>query len=389
MIDAALAPQVDTGAMQQSAGQTWVVMFSGSPWQAAAHRQHALARELATSFRVLYVDPPSNARSTQFRVQQVGESVWQAVVPAPLPYARHVPAANRLGRRVAAEAVRSWLDARPGPRLLWLDEDLAAPVAGRIGEQAVIYDGTDLDWTFTRPWNRRHLRGSLRAAVAAADLVTVSSTALPPRLPASARKAVVVPNGCDPDHFRPDGPVAPWLAALPRPRIGYLGAIDTRALDGRLVTQLARQFPRWTFVLAGPGTRAGRRQLRGLPNVHLAGPIPYVDAPAVVRGFEVGIIPYRLGGLIDYVHPKKCYEYLAAGLPVVATPLPSLVTMEAPIRLASGVAAFGAAVAAALAEPDDAAVIRRRRDVGLANNWALRGEQLRTLLASLDRSTTC
>ncbi len=390
MIEATLSPYAVRDSSDHSAGRTWVVMFSGSPWAAAAHRQHALAREMAADYRVLYVDPPSNARCTSFRVQQVADSLWQAVVPTPLPYARHVPAANRLGRRMAAGAVRGWLDARPGPRLLWLDEDLAAPVAGRLGERAVIYDGTDLDWTFTRCWNRRHLRRNLIDAVAAADLVTVSSTALPARLPRTGSRPVVMPNGCDPGHFRPDGAVAPWLAALPWPRIGYLGAVDTRALDGRLVAEVARRHPRWTFVLAGPSTAAGRRPLRGLPNVHLAGPIPYPDAPAVLRGFDVGLIPYRLGGLIDYVHPKKCFEYLAVGRPVVATPLPSLVAMDAPIRLAAGPAAFAAAIAAALAEPDDAAAVGRRRTVALANSWRHRGEQLHPLLATLrDRSGPC
>jgi glycosyltransferase involved in cell wall biosynthesis len=350
-----------------------------------------LARELAAAdYRVLYIDPPSNARHPAFRVRRVADSIWQAIVPAPLPYARHLPAANRLGRRIAADAVRDWLDVRPGPRLLWLDEDLAAPVAGRLGERAVIYDGTDLDWTFTRIWNRRHLRRNLHDALAAADLVIVSSTALPARMPRAGSRPVVVPNGCDPGHFRPDGPVAPWLAGLPWPRIGYLGAVDTRALDGRLVAEVARRRPRWTFVLAGPSTAAGRRPLCGLPNVHLAGPIPYSEAPAALRGFDVGVIPYRLGGLIDYVHPKKCFEYLAAGRPVVATPLDSLVAMDAPLRLAAGPAAFAAAIAAALAEPDDAAAVARRRTVALANSWRHRGGQLRMLLAPLlDRSRTC
>jgi glycosyltransferase involved in cell wall biosynthesis len=389
VIGTAQAPDADRDTIHRE-GRTWVVMFSGSPWAAAAQRQQALARELAGAYRILFVDPPGNGRSTRFAVRQVADSLWQAVVPAPLPYARHVPAANRLGRRLAADAVRSWLDARPGALLLWLYEDLAAPVAGRLGEQAVIYDGTDLDWTFTRPWNRRHLRRNLDAALGAADLVTVSSTALSSRLPRTGRRPVLVANGCDPDHFSPNGPVADWFRALPRPRIGYLGAVDTRALDGRLVAETARRHPEWTFVLAGPSTPAGRRPLRGLANVHLAGAIPYADAPAVMRGFDVALIPYRLGGLVDYVHPKKCYEYLAAGRPVVATPLPALAAMDAPIRLAAGPAAFGEAIAAALAESDDPAGVAGRRAVALDNSWWLRGVQLRTLLAGIvDRSTPC
>jgi glycosyltransferase involved in cell wall biosynthesis len=367
----------------QADRRTWLVMFSGSPLAAAAHRQQALAGELAGPYRVLYVDPPSNAPSLRFRVRQVSDSVWHATVPTPLPLGRQVPPANLLARRMAARLLRDWLDARPGPRLLWLDEDLAAPIAGRLGELAVVYDGTDLDWTFTRSWNRWHLRRSLHRAVAAADLVTVSSAALPFWLPATGRHPVVVANACDPAHFRPDGPVTRWIAELPAPRIGYLGAVNTRALDGELVAAVARQHPEWTFVLAGPATPAGRLSLAGLANVHVAGPVPYEDAAALVRGFDVGLIPYRRGGRVDYVHPKKCYEYLATGLPVVATALPALMALDASVRLAAGPDDFGKAIAAALAEGSDPAAAGRRREVALANSWQARGDQLRALLAQL------
>jgi glycosyltransferase involved in cell wall biosynthesis len=363
--------------------RTWLVMFSGSPLAAAAHRQQALARELAGPYRVLYVDPPSNAATRTFRIHQIGASLWQATVPAVLPLSRQVPPANQLGRWMAARLLRGWLDARPGPRLLWLDEDLAAPIVGKLGERAVVYDGTDLDWTFTRSWNRWHLRRSLHRAVAAADLVTVSSAALPSRLPLTGSQPVVVANACDPTHFRPDGPVTSWLDELPEPRIGYLGAVDTRALDGELVAAVARRHPEWAFVLAGPVTPAGRLPLAGLTNVHLTGRVPYEDVPALVRGFDVGLIPYRLGGLVDYVHPKKCFEYLANGLPVVSTPLPALRAASVPIRLASGPEHFGRAIAAALAEASDPAAARHRREVAVANSWQARGEQLRALLAAL------
>jgi glycosyltransferase involved in cell wall biosynthesis len=364
----------------------WVVMLSGSPWSVAAHRQHALARELARQVRLLFVDPPSNRRRTGFSVDQVGPSLWHATVPTPVPGGRQLPLANRAGRSRSARLLGDWLDGHPGPRVLWVDEDLAAPLIGQFDEVAVIYDATDLDWTFTRRWNRWHLRRELRAAVGAADLVLASSAALPPRLPCSRRPPVVLANACDVEHFQPEGPVADWLDALPHPRLGYLGAIDGRALDAGLVAALARSRPEWTFVLVGPGTGVGRSPLRGLSNVHIHGPVPYGDAPSVVRGFDVGIIPYRVGGLIDYVHPKKCYEYLAAGRPVVATALPALVALAeagTPIRVAGGVTGFAAAIDAALAEAGRVELAGRRRSVAEANSWPARGDQLRGLLAGL------
>jgi glycosyltransferase involved in cell wall biosynthesis len=362
-------------------------MLSGSPWDAAAHRQHALARELARDvaggFRVLFVDPPTNRPSWRFSVAPVGESIWRASVPSVLPFGRQLPPVNWLGRRIGARLLRRWLAEQGGARLLWVDEDLAAPVIGRLDEAAVIYDATDLDWTFTRAWNRWNLQRSLRAAVAGADLVLASSSALPPYLPGSRTSPVIVANGCDPDAFRPDGPSAPWMDDLPRPVVGYLGAIDTRAFDGELVAAVARRHPEWTFVLVGPASRTGCAPLAGLANVVVVGAIPFADAPAVVRGCDVGIVPYRVGGLIDYVHPKKCFEYLAAGKPVVATALPALQSLDAPIRLASGPDDFGAAIGSALQQADSPAEIALRRASAAANTWRIRGDQVRTLLAGL------
>jgi glycosyltransferase involved in cell wall biosynthesis len=359
----------------------WVIMLSGSAWRVAAHRQQALARQLAGPARVLFVDPPGNRVDRRFAVRPVGPSLWRATVPSLLPAGRQVPPANGINRAFAARRLTGFLDARPGRRLLWVDEDLAAPLVGRLGETAVVYDATDLDWTFTRRWNRWHLRRSLRAAVAAADLVLASSAALPSRLPASKRPAVVLANGCDPEHFQPTGKVEPWLARLPRPRLGYLGAIDTRAFDAELVAAVARRRPEWTVVLVGPATQAGLAPLRGLSNVHIKDAVPYAKAPDLVRGFDVGIIPYRVGGLIDYVHPKKFFEYLCAGKPVVATALPALVALGAAVRTATGPEEFAAAVHSALCEPQIAAA--RFRAVAVANSWQVRGAILRSLLAGL------
>lgn len=360
----------------------WLVMLSGSPWAAAAHRQQALAGELAGARRVLFVDPPTGR--ARFDVRQITDSLWQAGFPATVPLGGQLPPVNLAGRRLAARRLRQWLDARPGERVLWIDDDLAFPMIGHLAESAVVYDATDLAWTFTRRWNRRNRRRSLRRSVAGADLVLTSSSALPSRLPASRRPAVVLPNACDSELFSPAGPSTGWLDALPRPLLGYLGSIDTRALDGDLVAQVATRHPEWTFALIGPSTPAGRRPLTGLPNVHLFSPIPYAQAPAAVRSFDVGVIPYRVGGLIDYVHPKKCFEFLAAGKPVVATPLPALITLDAtPIRLASGPDAFSAAITAALLAANSPGEIDERLAMGAANTWRDRGDRVDLLLTDL------
>lgn len=388
--DTPLCPEPSPGGLGLLARRTdgvvrqgWVIMMSGTPWSIGAHRQHALARQLARRHRVLYVDPPGRRLRWSSRVEPVAAGIWRVNPPTGLPLGRQLPLINRFNRWLVARLLRCWLEPRPDTRLLWIDEDLAAPTIGQVGEDVVVYDVTDLDWTFTRWWNRWHLRGDLRRAVRSADLVLASSTALPERLPVGRRPPVVLANGCDPELFRPDGEIPEWLDGLPRPLLAYLGAVDNRAFDAGLVAHLARNHPEWAFLLVGPVSSAGFAPLAGLPNVRLTGEVPYAEAPGIVRACDVGIIPYRVGGRVDYVHPKKCYEFLAAGKPVVATPLPALRPMADVVTLAGDVASFGAAVSTALATGRNPELVARRRAVAAANSWAIRGDRLADLLAPL------
>ena len=361
----------------------WVVMLSGVDWQTEAHRQHALAREMVADRRVLFVEPPGRRPRWRFTVSRIAPSLWRAVPPTVLPAGRQLPPVNWVNRRVGAFLVRRWLDDRPGRRLIWIDEDLSTTAARHLGGEAVIYDGADLDWTFTRRWNRWYLRRGMRRAVGAADLVLASSPALVPRLPAARRSPVTLPNGCDPDRFDPDGPVAGWADGLPRPVLGYVGAVDTRAFDADLVASVARLRPDWTILIVGPSTPAGRAPLAGLANVRLRDPVAFDAIPAILRACDVCLIPYRVGGLIDYVQPKKCYEYLALGKPVVATPLPALDRFDGLVEVAAGPTAFVAAVERALLSGRCPDATARRRAAALDNSWSVRGDQLRNLIAGL------
>ncbi|REF35947.1 glycosyltransferase [Thermasporomyces composti] len=360
----------------------WLVMLSACPWSTGEQRQHALARELTSDHRVLYVEPPGRRARWRFTVRRMGPSLWRATPPAVLPFSRHVPPANWLNRWVAAVLLRRWLDRRPGTRLLWVDDELARPIVRRLGAELMVYDAVDLNWTFTRVWNRWHLRRGLRATVRHADLVLASSPALPARLPPARRRPIVVPNACDPTRFSPEGPVAMWMASLPAPRLCYAGRVDTRAFDAELIAALARQRPDWTFVLCGDSTPAGRAPLAGLPNVHLAGRIHFDDVPAVLRGADVCLIPYRLSPLVDYVQPKKLYEYLALGKPVVATPLPALRSLADLIHLAQGPHEFEKAIEKALLEASSPTAATARVEAARRNTWRVRADQVRRLLAA-------
>lgn len=374
------------GTIELASEPEWVVYLSAIAWDRPRNRQQELAAQLAKGRRVLFVEAPGLTPAWRLRIEAIEGSLWRARPLALLPLGRFLPWANRINRCYSGWRLRRWLDRRPGERVVVLDEDLAAPLAGRLQARLRIYDAADLDWTFTRRWNRRHLQAALAEAVGSADLVLTSSTALAQHLPPGRGPVMELLNACDVKHFDRESVVPLALEGLPQPRIGYIGAVDERAFDSRLVAAVARGRPEWTFVLAGPVDRRVAAQFTALANVHLVGPVPYEELPGVVRGFDVCLIPYRVGERIDYVQPKKLFEYLAAGKPVVATALPALARLDVPYHLGSTADAFAQGIADALLEGDPAAV-RARRRCARAHTWELRGRTLRSLLDSVEEAT--
>jgi glycosyltransferase involved in cell wall biosynthesis len=301
----------------------------------------------------------------------------------PLP---GVPAADRLNAALLSarlrRACRRLGITRP---MLWTFMPNVGGLLGRVDERLVIYHCVDEYAAFTGV-PREAIERMERDLVRRADLVFASSSLL-----AAERKRInphtyLVRHGVDVDHFAkaldPATTVPAELAALPRPVIGFFGLIADW-VDVDLIATLAASHPRWSFVLVG-GIAASVEALRGLRNVRLLGRQPYAALPAYCRGFDVGIVPFRTNALTIRANPLKLREYLAAGLPVVATPLPEVVRYAALVRLARQAESFGAAIESSLTE-NDPARRGRRVDAMRAESWASRVDEMTGLIAAHER----
>jgi len=215
-----------------------------------------------------------------------------------------------------------------------------------------------------------------------------SSQPLCSRLKRLGAPVVYAPNVADTAHFASalaPGPVDPAIAELPRPRVVFVGTLVSTKVDFKLLAELADRRPEWSWVLVGPvGLGEPRTDLGGLANrsnVHHLGSRPYRELPQLLRGADAAIIPYRINPLTTSVFPMKVYEYLAAGLGVVATELPSLRGVDH-VSLAGNSRSFLEALERTLA--DDSASLRQARSAAAANHsWERRLEEIASALSQV------
>ena len=280
-----------------------------------------------------------------------------------------------LRRKLAGEGFEA-------PDLLWIDHLTCEGLVDRVAAGFSVYRMADDPTLFPEPYPPRLLR-RLPGLIEGVDLVVATARRMVEKARAHRGSAGVLylPNGVDYDHFAGDHAEPADLAAIPRPRVLYVGSLEPW-LDTDAIAAAARAHPGFRFVIIGP-VRTDLGPLRSLPNVVVLGPRPYASVPAYMAHADVGIVPFRRSEAIQAVHPINVYEYLAAGLPVVATDWEELAAMDAPIERVDSAEALAAAVDAAVRDPGDPAP---RLAFARANSWAARFATLERAMRERNRN---
>jgi glycosyltransferase involved in cell wall biosynthesis len=163
----------------------------------------------------------------------------------------------------------------------------------------------------------------------------------------------------------------------------YAGSIDFR-FDSELVASAAERLPDWRFVIAGPVDRRAKGRLDELPNVHLAGRLPAEDIPSLLAGAGVCLMPYREHAFNDAVFPVKLVEYLAAGKPIVSTPIDAIREFGDLVTVATDPSSFASAIVAA-AQSDSEEARARRIERARSFSWESRMDQLQDAVEAAAR----
>lgn len=351
---------------------------------------------------VIYVDPPvtylSALKNSALKNRPAGQTrsvsgnIHVYSPPVFLPFGSMYRAVNRLNqRRLAAGLAGLFRGLGLKPTLCWTylpnSVDLL-PFLPLPAGAAVLYDCADEHTAFPGLINKKVVARMEAELFRRAAVSLVSAGELYRNKKHLAPDLLLVPNGADTDHFAraldPELPLPADLAALPRPVIGYVGAVSDW-LDQELVSAAARACPEGSVALVGP-VDTDVSLLKSLPNVHLPGRRDYRDLPAYLKGFDLAMIPFKINELTRGVNPVKLYEYLAAGLPVVSSDLPEVRPFEPLVLVARTPEEFTGAINEALGA-NSPEKVSARLDEAARHSWQERAQVAADAVARARRLT--
>lgn len=371
-----------------------IVCFAND-WDADPTSKHQVMKILARTNRVLWVNsiglrrPGANAQDASRIVRKLRQFFHGPVsvsgnlsVLTPLVIPFHgIPLVKAVNAWLVGHYVR-----RQAKKLgmngfhLWTFMPTTAPLIRHLRPKKVVYYCVD-EWSAFSFLDKTLMEDMEHRLIRQSDLVITTANALYATKRRLHPHTYLVPHGVDGDFFAmaraAETRVPAALAGLPGPVIGFWGLIH-EWIDLDLIREAAARRPGWSFVLVG---KAGVdcAALARLPNVHLVGKQSYESLAGFAKGFTAAVLPFKVNRLTENVNPIKLREYLAAGLPVVSTPLPEVQPYADVVRVAATPEAFIAALDQAVQDTGEAAV-RRRMEAVSRDTWLARVEQISRLV---------
>lgn len=380
-----------------------VICVSPQDWYVdlPTNRQQVMRRVGARGHEVVFVESGAFLlRHPRELVRNPGRTLRRLLATEPVapgvhlckaltvvPWGKRFRFASRANFWLTAQRLKCLARRLPQPVVLWIYDPCAAAMVGSCGEVFAVYDCVD---DYGEQYGAQYGRDARRQAlVAAADveaarrsrIVFTTTTPLLERHGRNNERTYLVPNVGDYTHFAPAADrslAAADVGDLPRPVIGFAGNLQIGKVDFELLEHLARAKPEWSVVLIGPvraDTREAVARLARLSNVHVLGWKPYTELPRYYAAFDVGLCPYVWSAAMQSGFPLKLYDYLAVGMPVVASGNPDLAGKEPDVVLARGAEEFVGAIEGVLGRVsrEDR---ERRRSLAAHNTWETRTERL-------------
>ena len=205
--------------------------------------------------------------------------------------------------------------------MFWYYTPMALTYSEKFKPRLVIYDCMDELTAFK--FAPKELAGLENKLMAKADLVFTGGHSLYEAKKQQHDNIFPFPSSIDKEHFSQARTltVEPIdQAPIRGVKIGFYGVIDER-FDMEVIRYIAEHRPSWQIILIGPVVKIDPKSLPQNSNIHYLGQKSYTELPRYLCGWDVALIPFQLNESTRFISPTKTPEYLAAGVPVVSTPI--------------------------------------------------------------------
>lgn len=297
---------------------TDLICFSHLRWNFVYQRPQHLLSRFAKQFRVFFIEEPI-FDATDEPFIQITNPIENLNVVVP-----HLPAGKAEEVTVSTQKEllnKMFVEKEIINYFFWYYTPMSLAFSDQFNPQVIVYDCMDELSAFK--FAPQALKDREQELFGKADLVFTGGYSLYEAKKHKHPDVHAFPSSIDSEHFKQAreynaDPVDQTV--IPHPRIGFFGVIDER-MDLDLVEAVARRKPEWSFVMIGPVVKVDPNMLPKLPNIYYLGMKSYQELPAYISGWDVAMMPFAHNESTRYISPTKTPEYLAAGKPVVSTPI--------------------------------------------------------------------
>ena len=304
-----------------SSSKPLLVCFSHLRWNFVWQRPQHLLSHAANDYRVLFVEEPAGGAVGKPRF------VFSAPLPGVTVAVPILP--EGLDDDETLKTLRALVIDLLGARqlaVLWYYTPIALAFSEELKADTVVYDNMD-ELSLFRGASQTLVELE-RRLFARADIVFTGGASLYQAKRDRHPSVHCFPSSVDLAHFAaartPITPDQIDQRAIPRPRLGFFGVIDER-MDLDLLRAAADLRPDWSFCMIGPVVKIDPASLPRRANIHWLGQKSYTELPRYLAGWDVGLMNFALNEATRFISPTKTPEFLAAGVPVVSTPIPDVV----------------------------------------------------------------
>lgn len=313
-----------------------------------------IAQEFAKENRVLYVNPPQDRISAilkkstgnfEYKLSQIHENLWVLETGCILESISRLPInklfdiLNNHNNKLFAKSITKAINQLQFKNHIhFCDSDIFRSYYLKDLLKPSLYIYYSRDNLLAVPYWQVQGNRIEPLHMEKADLVVTNSPYLTQRASQWNAQSHFVGQGCDLSSYNGNKNYKKPadLASIKGQIVGYIGSLNSLRLDIQLLQSLAQRKPEWQFVFVGPEDQTFQlSHLHSTSNVHFLGPKNEKELPEYLAHFDVAINPQRNNEVTIGNYPRKIDEYLAMGLPTVATKTQTMAYFGKYVPLAS------------------------------------------------------